>query len=40
MKPEDHQDIIKQMANRLREHSVPYREGAWERFEKLERKKS
>ncbi len=40
MKPEDHQDIIKQMADRLREHSLPYREGAWERFEKFEKKKS
>ena len=39
MKPEDHQ-IIKQMADRLREHSVPYKEGAWERFKELEKKKS
>ncbi len=40
MKSEDHQDIIKQMAERLREHSVPYKEGAWERFKEVEKKKS
>lgn len=39
MKPKDHQDIIKQMADRLREHSVPYQEGAWERFKGVEKKK-
>ena len=40
MKSEDHQDIIKQMADRLREHSVPYKEGAWEHFKEMEKKKS
>jgi hypothetical protein len=40
MKSEDHQDIIKQLADRLREHSVPYKEGAWERFKEMEKKKS
>lgn len=39
MKSEDHQDIIKEMADRLREHSVPYKEGAWERFKEVEKKK-
>jgi hypothetical protein len=39
MKPDDHQDIIKQMADRLREHAVPYQEGAWERFKEIEKKK-
>lgn len=39
MKSEDHQDIIKQIADRLREHSVPYKEGAWERFKEMEKKK-
>src|SRR5690606_10566636 len=36
---ENHQDIIKEMADRLREHSVPYKEGAWERFKEAERRK-
>src|SRR5690554_3508268 len=39
MKQKDHQDIIKQMADRLREHSVPYQEGAWERFKQVDKKK-
>lgn len=39
MKSENHQDIIKEMADRLREHSVPYKEGAWERFNKAEPRK-
>ncbi len=40
MEPEKHRDIVKQMAERLREHTMPYKEGAWERFEEYKRKKS
>jgi len=40
MDSEKHRDIIKQMAKRLREHTLPYKEGAWERFETYEAKKS
>lgn len=36
MKPDNHQDHTKRMADRLREHSVPYKEGAWERFMEVE----
>jgi hypothetical protein len=39
MKSENHQDIIKEIADRLREHSLPYKEGAWERFKEVEKKK-
>src|SRR3546814_3760912 len=40
MKPEKHQDITEQMAERLREQRLPYREGAWEDFEALVTKRS
>lgn len=39
MEQESHQDIIKRMSERLREHSVPYREGAWEHFERKQKKR-
>lgn len=40
MKLENHHDPIKDLAKRLREHSVPYREGAWEQFEARKQKKT
>lgn len=37
MENED-KDIIRQLANKLREGELPYKEGAWERFEAMEAK--
>src|SRR5690606_2483753 len=40
MKPDKHKDITEQMAEKLRKHSLPYKEGAWERFQEFEASKS
>lgn len=39
MKSKNHQDPIQHLADRLREHAVPYREGAWEQFKAMEQKR-
>jgi len=36
MKPDKNTDITEQMAEMLRKHSLPYEEGAWERFKDFE----
>lgn len=39
MKPENHpKDPIQIVAEKLREHAVPYKEGSWERFKEMEKK--
>jgi len=40
MKSDKHRDITEQMAEKLRKHSLPYKEGAWERFQEFEASKS
>ena len=40
MKSDKHKDITEQMAEKLRNHSLPYKEGAWERFQEFEASKS
>ncbi len=40
MKSQNHQETIQNLAKKLREHSLPYKEGAWEQFEaKVQRAK-
>jgi len=39
MKPDKNKDIIDRMAETLRKHSLPYEEGAWERFKEFEKTK-
>jgi len=39
MKPDKNKDIIERMAEVLRKHSLPYEEGAWERFKEFEKTK-
>jgi hypothetical protein len=36
MKPDKNKDITKHIAEMLKEHSLPYQEGAWERFKDFE----
>src|SRR5690606_27405476 len=40
MEPDKNKDIAERVAEMLREHSLPYEEGAWERFKKYEAMKS
>lgn len=39
MKPDKNKDITDHMAEVLRKHSLPYKEGAWERFKEFEASK-